>query len=311
METPENEVNQNQPEVIPEQAEAPKPKKSKKPPKNGKPGVEYREIPVEDIVLAKDDSDPRWDPRLDLPLDKDFTRSIAERDIEVPPEVTLIDGKYHVNDGRQRVRAIPEANKLRKTMGLPPIKTVICAIRERDDVESMLAGIRLNEYRLDSDAITRARSMMRLLDVGQTEGEIAKQFRLTPQAVQAHLSLLSLPKNVQDLVVRGKLSVSAAAGVAKLDPAEVNKKANALIAAATEGKVTGRVAARATGQSSEPDRLPAKKIKVLIEELKKADLAGKHGDAVKHAAIYALEVVLDARKLDGIWDKLDKTAKEK
>lgn len=314
------------PEVLP----TPAPRKASKPKPQRKPEAGVRYIPLSTgdakefarLVLPTSDADPRWDPRLGLKLEKEFILDIAENGVEVDVEVTpdptglpkgvqesYPKGSFGINDGRMRVRAIPEANAIRKKKGLPPLEITL-KVREREDVAAMRAAVRLNEKRRESDAVTRARNMSRMLDTGLTDSEIASDYGMTPQQVQTHLSLLSLPEEVQDMVVRGKLSVTTAAGIAKLDPKEIRSKANALIAAGESGaRVTAKAAARATGTSDEPDRMPAKAVKVLIQELKAAKLAGKHGEVVVKAAVYALETYLDARKKDGLWDRLDKLAK--
>lgn len=299
-----------------------KPKKERKP----EAGIRYETIDTGDkkqlsrLKLAKDDSDPRWDSRMLLKLDKNFILDIAENGVEVDLDVTespdfpkghYMGGEFGINDGRMRVRAIPEANEIRKKKGLPPLQVGL-KIRERESVAAMRTGVRLNEKRYDSDAVTRARTMSRYQDAGLTDDEIASDFGIKASDVHQHLSLLGLPPEVQKLVTDGKMSVSTAAGVARLDPSEVKRRANELIAAAAEGRVTAAKARSATGQSNGPDRLPAKAIKQLIDELKAALKEGGDGAAASHSmqgAVYALETVLDARKRQGLWNKLGAKSK--
>lgn len=302
-------------------AEKPAPKPRAKKERKPEAGIRYVTIDTGNakefakLVLPKDEEDPRWEPRMLLKPERDFILDLAENGVDVDLDVTeapdfpkgrYMAGEYAINDGRMRVRAIPEANAIRKKKGLPAIQVGL-KVRERESVEAMRAAVRLNEKRYESDAVTRARSMSRYRDVGLTDEEIASDFGIRPQEVEQHLGLLRLAPEIQKLVTDGKMSVSTAAGIARLDPKEVARRAHELIAAAAEGRVTAAKAKAATGQGSGPDRLPAKAIKTLIDELK---AALKEGDQTKEASslmqgcIYGLETVLDARKRGGLWTKL-------
>jgi ParB family chromosome partitioning protein len=262
------------------------------------------------LTLPKDDTDARWDPRMGLAVPKWLVTSLEEHGVETPIEVSPgPKGTFLIDAGKTRVRAIPLAYEIlrKKRKPLFPIPVLVKA---RDEVQAMDRMVRENEHRRDSDAVTKAETMMRMLDVGKTEGEVASQFRVSTSTVSQYLALLGLPDEVKKMVREGRLGVSAAVGISKLSPEAVAKAAKNLIAAAGEGRVTGRAAAKAAGHGG-PDTLGRKAIKDLIEELKVAKLAGAHGDFVKRAAQEALECVLDARRKDDLWDVLDKLAKGK
>lgn len=321
-----SEVNEN--ELVPSspemnkadelgRAEPPKPRKPKKA-RKPEAGIRYQDVDtgkpgeLAKLVLASDDGDPRWDPGLLVKLDPDFVRNIAENGIDVDLDVTEAPpfpkgaypaGSFGINDGRSRVRAIPEANKLRKAKGLPPL-VVGLKIRERDDLESMRAAARLNAQRKQEDAITIGRKAQRFLDMNLTEQEIAKDLGIKTEQVHTYVSLLQLPEAVQQAILRGEVSVTAAATISRLDPKEIERRTNEHIAAKKRGDKGGSRKALA---SSGPDRLTAKGIKTLIDELKEEEKKASSKDCSRYeAARYALETVLDARKRDGLWAKLTK-----
>lgn len=305
--------NETQAEVNPTPASEPKARKPKAE-KNGAPtqGKLIYLAPEElsKLVLPKDDTDARWDPRMGLTIPKWLVTSLEEHGVETPIEVSPgPKGTFLIDAGKTRVRAIPLAYELLRKKK-KPLFSIPVLVRTRDEIAAMDRMVRENEHRRDSDAVTKAETMMRMLDVGKTEGEVAAQFRVSTQTVTQYLSLLGLPDEVKKMVREGRLSVSSAVGVAKLAPEEIAKAAKNLVAAAGEGRVTGKAAARATGKGG-ADTLGRKAIKELIEELKVAKLAGAHGDFVKRAAQEALETVLDARRRDDLWDVLDRLAKGK
>jgi hypothetical protein len=265
------------------------------------------------LVLAKDDTDPLWDPRQELKLDRDFVLNVAERGIKVPIRAWEEAGKYRVVDGRQRARAVPEANKWRREHKLPPLVVPVDVVPHDASLESALSameeGSELNEYRIDSDPVTKAQIISRHLDMNRTEAEVGKMMRMSTAMVQAHLVLLRLPKKIQELVRESRMSVTTAAKLAGQSPAELVRTAEKIVALSSEGRVTASRAKSAAGEDAGPARLTAKKIVQFIAELKKADLAGKHGEAVARGAVLALETVLDARKLERVWEKFHEAAK--
>lgn len=312
-----NEQIENTQNPAPEVTTTPAPEPKVRKPKTEKNGAQTQGeliylAPEElsKLTLPKDDTDARWDPRMGLTIPKWLVTSLEEHGVETPIEVSPgPKGTYLIDAGKTRVRAIPLAYEILKKKK-KPLFPIPILVKARSEMEAMDRMVRENEHRRDSDAITKAEMMMRDLDVGKTEGEVATLFRVSPSTVAQYIKLLGLPDDVKKLVREGRLGVAAAAGVAKLTPEAISKAARNIVAAAGEGKVTGRAAARAAGHGG-PDSLGRRGIKELIEELKVAKLAGAHGDFVKWAAQEALEIVLDARRRDDAWDVFDKLAKGK
>lgn len=259
------------------------------------------------VRLPADESDPLWDHRQLLKLDPPLQQSVEEKGVLRPINATMTaEGFIAPYDGKTRWRHVEAAVK--KGVKLPPVPFFITVAD--DAVDTMGVSLLLNEQQRRSDPITLGKTFLRLLEAGHTEAEISKFSGKSVAAVNDTMALLALPERVQQLILSGKLAVTTAAAIAKLDANEIEDKADKLVAAATEGKITGKAAALAAGKGDGMDRLSAKKIKTLIDEVNAETLAGPHAATVKKAFIAALEVVLDVRKSKVVWDVLTALARK-
>lgn len=263
------------------------------------------------VQLPAGPSDPRWDSRMQAPVDHEFEKDIAVRGVHTPISVSPIDGGlYAINFGRTRVRAIPGANKLRAKKGEPAL-VVPLIVRATTDHEAMLLAASENEQRRQTTPSEKADFMLRMIDAGTPESDICAAFGITGPRLHEYLTIASMaPDEARAALDAGTISFSGLVSILHLD----ENKINAAVAQATKAQELGvklptRNLRAAAGQSTDPDRLPPKLIKAFIDDLKTAsDIQGKHGEAVQTAARYALELVLDARKRDGFMKKLRELA---
>lgn len=269
------------------------------------------------IVLAKTDDDPSWDPKMLLPVPPALINGLALYGWDVSmPLKAIVDPsdatKLKIVNGRTKFRAVEEANKRRKANKLPPIVIPYVVAEGLDEFDAMRVGVRLNAHQQHRDPITVAQEIERLLSAGFTEADSAEDAGLSVKEVNEHLSLLRLPAKVQALVQKGKMTPTAALGLVHLDAKQVEAAADRLAAL---GESAGRVTKKDVEKEAAPgavaaDRLNAKQVKLLIEELKAATPGNKMGKCAQAAAVAALETVLDARKRNKLEEKLHAISSE-
>ena len=120
------------------------------------------------------------------------------------------------------------------------------------------------------------------------------------------------PASVQELLREGKISFAAALELArradKMTKGEITQAAEQVAKIAGGGlKVTAAQVKKAAGVNAEGPATQKEK-KQLILDLQSGELRGKAGEAVKWAAIVALEVGLGTRTVDSAWAAFGKLA---
>jgi len=162
-------------------------------------------IPVDDIVPSP------YQPRVIMNEDslKELAASIKEKGVVQPIIVrSLGDDKYEVIAGERRLRASRQA-------GLPEIPAII---REVDDAEAMSLAITENIQREDLNVMELARAYSILLDQFEiTQEELAQALGKSRSAITNTLRLLQLPKEIQDCVLSGELSMGHARALLSLE----------------------------------------------------------------------------------------------
>lgn len=314
------------PEVTPEVTEvtevkAPKAKKTKAKKTEVQAKTESKPASIienftdyDKLKLPKDDSDPHWDPRMEMDVPEGLIQAMVDDNtlvsilnVEEGP-----DGTYLFQDGRTRFRALPEVNKLRKKAGKEPFAfTLAVHAASEDSIEGaknvLLRGMRAN-VRMDDPPTVFAAQCQRWLSADIGEQEICATQGISAPTLHAYLGLLDLPKGVQKLVDDGVISRTAALALTKLDEGKVQAAADAMAAAARAGqKVTAKDIARVAGASETV--ATAKQKKQWILDLQSCKFAGKHGAVVNFAAIVALEVAMGTRSIDQAMAALDRLGK--
>ena len=107
-------------------------------------------------------------------------------------------GRYELIAGERRFRAAQQA-------GLTEIPAVV---RAMTDEESLTVALIENIQREDLNAMEAARGYKQLLDqFGLTQVELSRQLGKSPSTVAYSLSLLRLPPEMQESIVRGEISM--------------------------------------------------------------------------------------------------------
>lgn len=146
----------------------------------------------------------------------DLAASIKEKGILQPLIVRPIDGgEYEIVAGERRWRAAQVAQ----------LHDVPVIIRDLDDTEVLEIAIIENIQRADLNAVEEAAGYRQLMDkFGHTQEKLAEALGKSRSHIANLLRLLSLPEDVQDLVVSGALSAGHARALITSDnPSELAK----------------------------------------------------------------------------------------
>lgn len=171
----------------------------------------------DDLVLVEDDTDPRYDPRVRLPVDEGLVANILYRGQGVlEPAIVAKDGDQAVVlDGRQRVKAAREANRRLVEQGVDPLR-VPCVLRRGDDSDMFAVMVSANEHRATESPIEKARKVARYIHLGHTEEEAATLWGVSRMTIRNWLATLDLAPKVQKAIEAGRISPSAALPLGKL-----------------------------------------------------------------------------------------------
>jgi ParB-like chromosome segregation protein Spo0J len=130
--------------------------------------------------------------------------------VTVPVVVRKIDGAAVVIDGRQRVRAALEANRQRKTEGLPPMK-VPAVERKGSAGDAYAVTISTNEHRQEDALRAKIEKAQRSHQLGNSEEDIATHFGVSVATVKRWLD--ANPKERGPRKARGKSTRPSAAKI--------------------------------------------------------------------------------------------------
>jgi ParB-like chromosome segregation protein Spo0J len=260
----------------------------------------------EKVKLPVGPDDLTWDFRMEKKIPKEMIQEFARDGILSPIQVFKNeDGTFGIINGRTRVRAVPEVNKLRAKLELPPL---VLKLQVMDLKAGTGAGDALNAIVLKSDHMTIAKDLYQKVARGVTEEELAKKNGISVAKVTEYVTLLGLSKKGQDALMDGKITFAAAVELATNDPAKQDEKIQKLLASDT--KVTKTALDKEAGKDVKA-RMSIKDARGFQETIKASKLKGDHGDFMKHAMIAALDVVDDPRKEDEFWSVLNNLCRGK
>lgn len=184
---------------------------------DGRPGTESRrpdmKVPIEKLKANPDQPRRTFSP---TQLDE-LAASIREKGIIQPLIVRSIEGgSYEIVAGERRWRAAQMAQ----------LHEIPVIVREFDDIEVLEVAIIENIQRADLNAVEEAAGFKQLMDrFGHTQEKLAEALGKSRSHIANLLRLLSLPMDVQSLVVEGKLSAGhARALITAEDPSETAKQ---------------------------------------------------------------------------------------
>ena len=152
------------------------------------------EVPVDEVKPNP------YQPRKNFDDEKiqELSDSIKQHGVFTPILVKKAIKGYELITGERRLRAS-------KLAGL---KTIPAILMELDDQQMMEIALLENIQREDLNAIEEAQGYEKLIKkLGYTQEELAKRIGKSREHVANMLRLLKLPKNVQNYVVNGELSM--------------------------------------------------------------------------------------------------------
>lgn len=163
------------------------------------------------VSLYLDDIIPnRFQPRerFDESALKELAASIKAHGVIQPIIVRKIGDKYEIIAGERRYKASALA-------GLTKIPAII---RNLDDKESSKVALLENLQRKNLSAIEEARTYQKILDLDEmTQYELAKTMGKSQPAVANKLRLLTLPDEVQDALLKERISERHARSLLNLE----------------------------------------------------------------------------------------------
>ena len=165
-----------------------------------------------EVPLSQIRSNP-YQPRkfFDEEALNELADSIKEYGVVEPVILKKSVKGYEIVAGERRCKAS-------KIAGLT---TVPAIVKDFTDEEMMEIALLENIQREDLNPVDTAVSISNILEVrNMTQEEFAKKFGKSRSYITNLLGLLNLPKSVQELVKNGKLSMSHARSLSKLDDEE-------------------------------------------------------------------------------------------
>lgn len=143
---------------------------------------------------------------------EEMAQSIKEFGVLEPIIVKKAIKGYELVAGERRTKA----------SALAGLETVPAIIKNFTDQEMMDIAILENIQREDLSSIEVAEGFRKYIErTGMTQDELAQKFGKSRSYVTNLLGLLTLPKNVRDMINRGKLSNSHARVLSKIDNPEL------------------------------------------------------------------------------------------
>ena len=175
---------------------------------------EVRMFRPSQLTIVKDTAHPLYDERVSLKPSTAMVANVAMYGVLEPVIVAEEDGKMLVVAGRQRVKAVEQARKVKKGLEVP------CIVRNdllKQRRTAMAAVVSENEIRRDDDPLTKQRKMKRMLDEGIPKEVVAISFGVTPQSVDNAKRILSCSPRVLKAVREREIGTTHALQIYKLD----------------------------------------------------------------------------------------------
>lgn len=164
------------------------------------------------VYLYLDDIIPnRFQPRevFDDQALKELAVSIREHGVIQPIIVRKVENKYEIIAGERRYKASTMA-------GLTKIPAIV---KNLDDKESSKVALIENLQRKDLSPIEEARTYQKILELenGMTQEQLAATLGKTQSSVSNKLRLLDLPEEIQDALLKEKLSERHARSILSIE----------------------------------------------------------------------------------------------
>jgi predicted transcriptional regulator len=199
-----------------------------------------------------------------------------------------------VVDGRQRLKAVLEANKRLVEENKEPYQ-IRALVEKLTDTGAYEIQILSNEHRTADKLSVKAEKAQRLMTMGRTVNQVANLFGVTPQAVKSWLMIFDCVPAVKKALDGGTLPLTAVKDLAKL-PREKQEKAigklEKLAASSDKKKVTQKEAKAELSEGG--TAAPGKKaIKKVYEYLLAHKADQEEGDETEKALLDVLAWVME------------------
>ena len=176
-----------------------------------------------------------------------------------------IDGQYQIVAGERRWRAA-------RMLGLDEVPVII---KDIADVEAMQMALIENLQRENLNPIEEATGYKRLSEeFNMKQDDIAKTVGKSRSSVANMLRILTLPNEVQEMLVNGEISVGHAKALLSIDDEEVQIEA---ARRAKDGSFTVRhiekLAQSLTENTDEAEEKPPKPVKIIDSYYKEVELS--------------------------------------
>jgi ParB family chromosome partitioning protein len=167
-------------------------------------GRSLKFVKVSSLYVITDPSHPRYDARIEMPLDSTFLASVKEEGV-LQPIAIRPDGE--IVAGKQRWRAA----KLAGIDFIPAIEFT----GELSDLDLFLRRCAENNQRHNDEPATRIADARRLFAMGATVDQVSRSFGVQPSTAASYQNILenAVPETMA-LVEENALSIAAAAVIA-------------------------------------------------------------------------------------------------
>lgn len=256
----------------------------------------YRVAP-ESLTLVTDKKHHLYDPRNDLPVDEGLVLNIIEYGVLEP---ILINGNQEIVDGRQRFKAVIEANKRLKKEGLDP--HLIPALIKRGPEGRLFGMGQATFIRQDETIGQKAQKVARYLNMGHSVSDAAVTFGVSETAINQWLSILDAPKEVRVAAEKGEISETAAVELAKLEGDDAKAglkemKSNGTKTVKAAKAIVQRTKAEKNGKSAADVKTnPAIQKRTIQNLVRYAKRLQKEGGAATEVIEESLEVLVNEKE---------------
>lgn len=193
-------------------------------------------IEPEKIKVVTDPKHPLYDDRVDLPVSESLVLNILfEPDGKNPQGVLRpVDcirdpetGDILLVDGRQRHKAILEANRRLRKQGREPLRLRWIPRRGTEKSQAALM-VSSNHHAQEETPLGQAKRALSLMERGFDHDDIGKILGKSPATIKNLVALLDAPAAVRKAVESEQISVSDGYKLAKLEPDEAKKRVEEL-----------------------------------------------------------------------------------
>ncbi len=266
--------------------------------------AEAPESPARDEVknLKLTDIDPnRGQPRerFDEGALRELAESIKSVGVLQPILVRQTGDRYEIIAGERRYRAS-------RLAGLNEIPAIV---RDWDDQRRLEAALVENLQRDDLNPVEEATGVRKLMEAaGLTQERVAERLGKSRPAVANLLRLLTLPEDVQKMLVDGRLSAGHARALVTVDPSRQMQLANLTVQQNWSVRQLERICAQPVKPAPQPKPRPNRQLNELEDMARelfgtRAKIEGDFNRGKLTISYYSAE------DLQRIWDALESSRK--